>query len=276
MENSRGAGNNTVKNMIRKIIKYLLPYGFVRVAARANYLKNMGIGVRLWQINKIGALCQALEFSRLNLFEDSAIQKLDCVVDVGAHVGLWSMSLLECVKTARVIAFEPAPDIFKQLKKRLCGFSNVQVFNIAVGSHKGNVKFNIKNDSGQLNSILELNAETKDYFTGASDTLTQVDVCMDTLDNLLADQKEISLLKIDVQGYEEEVLKGAVSILKKTRFVLIEWSCFVQYEGGVDFTRVHEILTKECNFQLYNFDQPMVIKRRAMVCDGLYVNKDFL
>jgi hypothetical protein len=95
---------------------------------------------------------------------------------------------------------------------------------------------------------------------------------MTTLDRLLADLDEISLLKIDVQGYEKHVLVGAKQILSKTKFLLVELNFMPQYDGGSWLGDIHQILTRDFSFFLANASQPQVLNGRASMCDGLYVN----
>jgi len=99
---------------------------------------------------------------------------------------------------------------------------------------------------------------------------------MTTLDRLLADLDEISLLKIDVQGYEKHVLAGAKQTLSKTKFLLIELNFMPQYEGGSWFGDVHEIVTRDFGFFLANVSAPQVLNGRASMCDGLYVNPNLV
>ena len=99
---------------------------------------------------------------------------------------------------------------------------------------------------------------------------------MTTLDRLLDDLAEVSLLKIDVQGYEKPVLAGASQTLTKTKFLLIELNFMPQYDGGSWLGEVHEILTREFGFFLANASAPQVLNGRASMVDGLYVNPNLV
>ena len=108
---------------------------------------------------------------------------------------------------------------------------------------------------------------------GSNWTITsEVQVKMTTLDRLLADIPEVSLLKIDVQGYEKPVLAGARATLGKTKFLLIELNFMPQYDGGSWLGEIHQILTRDFGFFLANASAPQVLNGRASMCDGLYVN----
>ena len=105
---------------------------------------------------------------------------------------------------------------------------------------------------------------------------SEIEVKMTTLDRLTADLPEISLLKIDVQGYEKPVLSGAKQTLVKTKFVLIELNFMTQYDGGSWLGDVHEILTRDFGFFLANATAPLVLNGRASMCGGLYVNPNLV
>jgi hypothetical protein len=102
---------------------------------------------------------------------------------------------------------------------------------------------------------------------------TEVECPMRTLDTLLGGLPEISLLKIDVQGYEKELLAGAVETLRKTKFLLIELNYMPQYVGGSWFGEIHELLTGKYGFVLVDATKPLCLNGRASMSDGLYVNK---
>jgi len=96
---------------------------------------------------------------------------------------------------------------------------------------------------------------------------------MRRLDTLLAALPEISLLKIDVQGYEKEVLSGAAETLRKTKFLLIELNYMPQYVGGSWLAEIHELLAGKHGFVLVDATKPLRLNGRASMSDGLYVNE---
>jgi Methyltransferase FkbM domain len=93
---------------------------------------------------------------------------------------------------------------------------------------------------------------------------------------LLVDLPEVSLLKIDVQGYEKAVLGGAKQTLTKTKFLLIELNFMPQYDGGSWFGEIHQILTRDSGFFLANASAPQVLNGRASMVNGLYVNPNLV
>ncbi|NJO91938.1 MAG: FkbM family methyltransferase [Chloroflexia bacterium] len=141
----------------------------------------------------------------LHEFEDMAfvlhfLKTDDTFVDVGANVG--SYTLLGAVETgAKTISFEPVPATFNILQQN-CAINNVtkkvKLYNLALGSKKGTVKF-----TRTLDTVNHIATSTE------QDT---VEVPIDTADNAL-DNENPALVKIDVEGYETEVLAGMQRIL---------------------------------------------------------------
>ncbi len=124
--------------------------------------------------------------------------KFKLVLDIGAWCGTWSKAIEPYTK--KVIAFEPDKTHFECLMKN-CTI-NCNPRREAVGSE---------------NKLVSL---TKDTFTQAKRIEKGEDVNMVTIDSF--DYDNVNLIKIDVEGYEMEVLKGAEKTLDKTQFVMIE------------------------------------------------------
>lgn len=134
------------------------------------------------------------QFCRDNLASESV------VVDIGANIGLTSGIFSQYA--SRVHAFEPSPKVFPLLKAnvKFNQLRNVTVHKLAVGATTGTVHFAGGSAFG--------------YMT--SDEKSPV-VKLDTLDNLVAKLKltRLDLLKIDVEGYEHDVLAGARETIKR-------------------------------------------------------------
>jgi FkbM family methyltransferase len=127
----------------------------------------------------------------------------DLFVDVGANLG--SYTVLACsAKGANGIAFEPVPESFDRLVQnvRLNNIeATVQCIHKGVAQKKGTLHFT--KGSGPKNHVLPPGEETEDC----------ISVEMDTLDSTLVGRSPF-LIKIDVEGFETEVIEGASSVLK--------------------------------------------------------------
>jgi FkbM family methyltransferase len=133
-------------------------------------------------------------------------------VDVGANIGGYTV---RAAKRAYVYAFEPEPRNFNLLRLNIKLNklqNNVKSFQVAAGPHLGKVTLALSNYHGR-HSLLHT-IKTTNYPT--------IDVDMTPLDLILANEDRIDIIKIDVEGAEPLVLKGAREVLKRTKAVVIE------------------------------------------------------
>jgi hypothetical protein len=92
----------------------------------------------------------------------------------------------------------------------------------------------------------------------------------------LAGNRTIGLLKIDVQGAEQEVLAGATATLPRTSAVMLEVTFVSHYEGDATFVQLHETM-QEAGFRLAGISPPARTPQGAMLtADACYVNLNFL
>ncbi len=150
-------------------------------------------------------------------FKDLFCPKIgEIVVDVGAHIGLYTLKAANLVgKTGKVISVEPDPRNYELLKEniKLNKLENVIPLNVALSDFCGQKLFYGCMDP----SLSGLNPSSESPI--CEPTLTQIF----TIDALLQrlNIKEINWLKIDVEGEETRVVKGALSTLKNSRQVVV-------------------------------------------------------
>ena len=142
------------------------------------------------------------------------------VVDVGANAGYYTLLSARSVgSTGRVLAFEPGPSLCARLRKTIAtnNISHVSLMQMALGSSPGQATLYMSAKSYHCNTPSLLDA----WADGES---TSVEIR--TLDNCLddGDVQIVDLLKIDVEGYEVQVLRGASEALRagRIRAVLCE------------------------------------------------------
>lgn len=131
------------------------------------------------------------------------------VIDIGAHHGFYTLLASQKVGTSgKVISFEPSPRELAKLKAHLSlnNCKNVEVQELALGAEEGKVNMFVCIDHSGLNSLRLPNAETK---------VTEVEIKQIKLDDYLKNEqiKKVDFVKMDVEGGELSVLKGADKIL---------------------------------------------------------------
>jgi FkbM family methyltransferase len=158
------------------------------------------------------------------------LRKEDLFVDVGANVGSYTVLAAAHIGSA-VISVEPVPATYNHLLNNIYLnniHDRVSVFNIALGGKNGYIDFTSTLDT--VNHV------------ATKDDKDVIQVEMITLDNLLAGKKP-SLLKIDVEGFETEVINGAGNTLlaESLKAIIIELNgSGVRY--GYDEKNIHAVL----------------------------------
>jgi FkbM family methyltransferase len=149
-------------------------------------------------------------------------------IDVGASTGSYTESLLRHT-SADIVAFEPLPDAFSTLSRLEYQFPGRLIsVNKGVGEENGVLSLHFGAGDSEFASFSDEVSEIA--YVGASNTRT-LDVDVITLDSFIADTysdapPEIDLIKIDTEGFEFEVLRGARETLRQTRpkFIQIEFN----------------------------------------------------
>jgi FkbM family methyltransferase len=139
------------------------------------------------------------------------------IYDVGANTGLYSVIAARVNKANRIYAFEPFPPVRAHLKSTLrvnhCGRS-IAVEPLAVGSANGTASLYVPlQDHGLVETSASLSSSFKDEYSDV------IEVTVVSVDNFTSDRRpgHVTLMKIDVESLEAEVLKGAVTLLTTDR-----------------------------------------------------------
>ncbi|XZF14158.1 FkbM family methyltransferase [Chitinophagaceae bacterium MMS25-I14] len=165
----------------------------------------------------------------------------DLFADIGANVGSYTV-LASAEAGADTIAFEPLPGTFSFLQQNI-SLNNigrrVTAMQVALGASAGTVHFTTDLDT--VNHV------------AVKGEMHTVEVPADTLDHMLGGRKPV-LIKIDVEGYETEVLKGAADVLSQQELKAI----IIELNGsgeryGYDERKIHQMLL-QLGFAPYTYD----------------------
>ena len=187
--------------------------------------------------------CSLIEKEQLK-FYSQFFSKNDLVFDVGANTG--SRTKLFLNLNAKVICYEPQPNLFEHLKSYLKQNKKCLIKNLGLGDYRGSQILNIS-DAHVLSSMSErwINA-TKDSGRFAQynwDTKIKVDIS--TLDIEIARHGMPTYVKIDVEGYELEVLKGLSEPIK---FISIEFTAEDTQQSIACMEKLQELGNYQYNF----------------------------
>lgn len=169
-------------------------------------------------------------------------------VDIGANLGQYIYVVSKLIKQENIIAFEPNPELSNRLKKL---FKKIHVNEIALSDVPGNTKFKIPIFHDKL---IHTRGTLKIEHNEDGETDYKIlNVKIDTLDNL-ADSisKPVSFVKIDVEGAEYDVIKGADLFIKKHNPILmIE---IEQRHHNEPISLFLKDFTAKYNYSCYYFD----------------------
>ena len=207
--------------------------------------------------------------ARLDLLPTQALRSIETVVDVGANEGRWSLAVAMLAQPRLLIAVEPSPAMIPALRAAIEGLPGVRIVESAAGDAVGETTLHVTSHSHNASIVQPRTGEMNALYGGGYDVLDGVRVPLTTLDELTHDLREISLLKIDVQGSERAVLAGARQTLAKTRWLLVEANFRSHYENDMLFPELHTHITA-AGFVLTGLSSPYVRSGVALWCDALY------
>ena len=160
---------------------------------------------------------------------------VDCVLDVGGNVGQYGKELRMIGYNRIIISFEPDPSCFAELRHVSLKDLNWKVFNIALGDNAGTAKLNVM-QMPTFNSFLNPSTKETNSYKGRNEVKMVLDVQVDTLNNIFPKiYKQFGFsrpfLKMDTQGYDLNVFRGASSFHKDIVGVQSELPIKQIYDG---------------------------------------------
>jgi FkbM family methyltransferase len=205
----------------------------------------------------------------LELLEMLAGSPPRVIHDIGANVGTWTCLAKSLYPDAAVEAFEPLEVHLAGFSRWTASFADVRLHPIALGPRDGTITIEIT-DFSDASSVLALTNDGRNTFNVAP--AGRRDVRMATLDGLVAagSVRAPDLLKLDVQGYELEVLRGAEKSLHAATAVICEVSFRQFYQGQALFPDVLNYLGDR-GFRLRGFGSSLRTGEPLVQADALFV-----
>jgi len=210
------------------------------------------------------------EVRRAKLLQSRGV---DLVFDVGAAGGRYGGELRTGGYLGRIVSFEPLSDAFAELARVVADDSEWNCMQAALGSAAGELEINVSENSDS-SSFLPMGERHRRSAPESAYVATER-VQVQTLDSIwdeVAAQAQNPFLKLDVQGYELEVLRGARESLPKLAGVQAELSLVPLYEGAPTFHQVIDLLESE-GFRLAGLEPGFCDRESGelLQADGLFV-----
>ncbi len=170
------------------------------------------------------------ELRRIKLLQH---YNIDLVFDIGANKGQYAKGIMDAGYGNNIVSFEPLSSVHNIIKEESKKFSNWKVASrCAIGAKKEEIEINISANSvsSTLLNMLDSHIEGAPESKIIGKEKVQVYPLDEIAKEYLKNSKNI-FLKIDVQGFEQEVLKGAKEMLQKSKGIEMEISLIPLYEN---------------------------------------------
>lgn len=190
------------------------------------------------------------------------------IFDVGANQGQSIKAFLRLWPNAQIISFEPDPVEATSLRRNWSSSEGVEIVEAAVLDHDEGTSFH-RFESSELNSIH--NRATASWITSPPIDLVRVPSL--TLEGFCQDRSiaQVDLLKVDVQGAEDLVLKGSKTLFDQSvfRLVQLELTFCHLYEGGCRPEAIFKAMEQN-NYQFVALYNQVIQNGRLQWADGLW------
>ena len=168
-------------------------------------------------------------------------------IDVGAHDGEDALAFASMGH--HVLSFEPAPQKLEHIRQRIRSSQHgekVRLIHAALSDHVGNASFRVNGEGSYQDTL------ARDVFG----TMKRVKVPMTTLDEVVGPSRRVAFLKVDAQGYDAEVLRGAKRLLEEQRVDVLTFEVSpklsVADDGAGAYAGVVEWLRNTCSYTCWD------------------------
>lgn len=202
------------------------------------------------------------------------------IVEAGAYNGCDTVELSKTFPSSSIYAFEPVPQIFKELQEKVEGINNIYTFPLALSDSTGCAKMHISKDPSKPESPSQSSSllAPKDHLLYAPNVSFNeiLEVPTISLDDWAESNgiDHVDLLWLDMQGYELNMLRASQRVLKQVKVIVTEVEFVEAYEGQYLFNDVKSWLESE-GFEMIEihyqswFGDAIFINRKA-------INDDFV
>ncbi len=198
------------------------------------------------------------------------------IIDIGANTGQFARDIRARFPTARIYCFEPVPQAFAMLEAWAAADGRAEAVQLALGDEPGRVEMFVHTNATTSSSLLPTTSRSHELYP-TTVKQTTVSVAVQRLDDwarLSGADLARALVKIDVQGYEANVLRGGPNVLAKAKAVIIEVNIEGLYEGQGRFRDLVQLLDAAGLKYAGNLSQACAADGRIVFVDAVFVRPD--
>lgn len=200
------------------------------------------------------------------------------IIDVGANTGQFARIILNVFPEAYIYSFEPLLEPFKQLKEWADQQNGkATVYNVALGDKEGKVKMVSHLDHSPSSSFLKTTKICETFYPVTKKQASTI-VKLTTLDKAIASispppHSDI-FLKLDVQGYEDRVIRGGTETFLKARACILEINLDQLYENQATFKAISVLLDNLGYHYAGNLNQVHADDGHIIYIDAVFVRRE--
>ena len=201
--------------------------------------------------------------------------QIDTLLDIGANDGAYARTMRELGYTDKIISFEPLKSVFENLKKASLGDERWTINNFALGNDDMPGIINVSNNFVSSSILNILPAHVKNApdskYVGTEEIIIKK---LDSIFDSFCQKNDSLMLKIDTQGFEKNVLDGAVRSLQYIKIIQLEMSISQLYENEMLFSDMILFLNDQ-GFQLFSLENGFADQTTGQLlqADGIFVNR---
>ena len=203
---------------------------------------------------------------------------IDHIIDIGANEGQYAQSMRKLGFKGIISSFEPITDVFKKLSENSTEDNKWKVFNLALGNSEEQLEINVSKNRVSSSLLEMLPEHVKQEPDSIFVSKEKISIKrLDTLWRELSFDSQNVLVKMDVQGYEKNVLDGASESLQRIKLIQLEMALIPLYKGELllaDMIRYMEGL----GFKLYNLINGFnnFETGQLLQVDGIFIRSDLI
>jgi len=222
-----------------------------------------------WAVNKCGF--EVIKKPSIPPYSWLANEGIKTVLDIGANKGQFAMRIHKLLPDAEIFCFEPLSDCYEALKKQTKHNAKFRCFNYALGNEDGKqiIYHNEYSDSSSILPMEQLHIEAFPFTKNSKQEYIEIHK-LDSISNSLKLNKNI-LIKIDVQGFEYQVIMGGAKTLNDASILIIE-TCFEPlYKGQMIFDDIYSIIRKS-GFSFKGIEEAFQnpLNGSILYCDSIF------